>query len=104
VNGGIRELPGRFETSGAVLTGLEQNALYHRPDNYYDTLASRYRAMTASQLDAVARRTIDPTKFIWVVVGDASRVRAQLEPLGLPIETVGAPAAPDAAAGGDAAH
>jgi len=92
VNGGIRELPGSFETSGAVLGALEQNALYHRPDNYYDTLASRYRSMTASQLDAAARRTIDPSKFIWVVVGDASRVRSQLEPLGLPIETVAAPA------------
>lgn len=93
VNGGIRELPGSFETSAAVLGALQQNALYGRPDNYYDTLASRYRAMTPSQLDAVARRTIDPSKFIWVVVGDASRVRSQLEPLGLPIETVGAPAA-----------
>ena len=54
--------------------------------------------MTPSQLDAVARRTIDPSKFIWVVVGDASRVRSQLEPLGLPIETVSASAAASAPA------
>ncbi len=29
---------------------------------------------------------IDTDKFVWVVVGDATKVRAQLEPLGLPIE------------------
>jgi len=90
VNGSIRELPGSFETSAAVLSALQQNALFRRPDDYYDTLASRYRAMTAAQLDAAARRWIDPSKFVWVVVGDASRVRGQLETLGLPIETVSA--------------
>ena len=47
VNGAIRELPGQFETSAAVMGGMEANALYHRPDNYYETLASRYRALTA---------------------------------------------------------
>jgi zinc protease len=87
-NGRIRELPGNFETSAAILGALQQNALYRRPDDYYDTLASRYRGMTAAQLDAAARQAIDPTKFIWVVVGDAAHVRSQLEPLGLPIEVV----------------
>ena len=33
-----------------------------------------------------ARAAINPEKFVWVVVGDAAKVRAQLEPLGLPIE------------------
>ena len=87
-NGSIRELPGSFETSGAVLGALQANALFHRPDDYLDTLASRYRRMTAAQLDAAARHAIDPAKIIWVVVGDASRVRPQLEQLGLPIEVV----------------
>jgi predicted Zn-dependent peptidase len=88
INGDIRELPGSFERSDQVLNGLIQNALFHRPDDYYSTLASRYRAMTAADLDAAARQAIDPSKIVWVVVGDASRVRSQLEPLGLPIEVV----------------
>jgi predicted Zn-dependent peptidase len=90
INGSIRELPGSFETSQAVMGAMQQNDLFHRPDDYYSTLASRLRGLTAADLDAAARRAIDPSKFVWVVVGDAARVRSQLEPLGLPIEVVAA--------------
>ncbi|MDB5693410.1 MAG: hypothetical protein JWO81_2473, partial [Alphaproteobacteria bacterium] len=93
VNGSIRELPGSFETGGDVLTGMRQNDMYGRPDNYYETLASRYRSLTAADLDAAARHAIDPSKLVWVVVGDAAKVRPQLEKLGLPVEAAGAPAA-----------
>ncbi len=82
----VGALPGRFETSPAVLGAIQGNALFGRPDNYQETLADIYRAQTTDRLDAVARATIDPAKFVWVVVGDAAKVRAQLEPLGLPIE------------------
>jgi zinc protease len=88
VNGSIRELPGSFETGGDVLGAMQQNELYGRPDNYYETLASKYRALTAADLDAVGRRTIDPSKLVWVVVGDASKVKPQLTSLGLPVEVV----------------
>jgi hypothetical protein len=37
-------------------------------------------------MDAAARATIDPSTFVWVVVGDASVVRPQLDALGLPVE------------------
>ncbi|MBO9511316.1 pitrilysin family protein [Erythrobacter sp. A6_0] len=82
----IGELPGQFETSGAVLGAMQQNALYGRPDNYYETLAARYRAQTGESLDAAVRAAIDPDRFVWVVVGDASVVRPQLDSLGLDIE------------------
>lgn len=90
INGSIRELPGSFETSGEVLGAMEENEEYGRPDNYYETLASRYRALTAADLDAVARRNIDPNKLVWVVVGDAAKVKPQLDKLGIPVETVAA--------------
>ncbi len=82
----VGALPGRFETSPAVLGAMQSNALFGRPDNYQETLAGIYRAQTTESLDAAARAAIDTDKFVWVVVGDASKVRAQLEPLGLPIE------------------
>jgi len=82
----VGALPGRFETSPAVLGAMQSNALFGRPDNYQEALAGIYRAQTTAGLDAAARATIDTDKFVWVVVGDASKVRAQLEPLGLPIE------------------
>jgi predicted Zn-dependent peptidase len=82
----VGALPGQFETSPAVLGAMQSNALFGRPDNYQETLASIYRAQTVESLDAAARASLDADKFVWVVVGDAEKVRAQLEPLGLPIE------------------
>jgi predicted Zn-dependent peptidase len=91
LDGSMRELPGQFETSNAVLGGMNANMLYRRPDNYYETLASRYRALTAADLDAAAKAAIDPAKFTWVVVGDAAKVKPQLDSLGIPVEIVKAP-------------
>jgi predicted Zn-dependent peptidase len=90
INGSIRELPGSFETSGEVLGGMEQNEQYGRPDNYYETLASRYRSLTAADLDTAARHNIDPNKLVWVVVGDAAKVKPQLDKIGIPVEAMSA--------------
>ncbi|HWH22890.1 MAG TPA: pitrilysin family protein [Allosphingosinicella sp.] len=88
IYGNTRQLAGQFETSSAVLGALRSNALYRRPDNYWETVADRYRGMTSQVLDQRARQLIDPSKIVWVVVGDAAKVRPQLEKLGLPIEVV----------------
>ncbi|UYY57640.1 M16 family metallopeptidase [Sphingomonas sp. S2-65] len=92
INGTTRELAGRFETSGAVLSAMQENDLRHRPDNFYDTVAQKYRTMTVQQLDAAARGALDPNKFVYVVVGDAAKVKPQLDSLGLPVEVVPAAA------------
>ncbi|MGZ9114988.1 MAG: hypothetical protein ACXW3K_10225, partial [Brevundimonas sp.] len=55
-------------------------------DNYWETLAPRYEAMTAEAMDVEARRVLGQADFVWVVVGDAATVRPQLEALGLPVE------------------
>jgi predicted Zn-dependent peptidase len=91
VEGAVRELPGDFETSAAVMGAIQSNVLYHRPDNYYETLASRYRALTAPELDAAAKAAIDPSKLTWVVIGDAAKVKPQLDALGIPVEVVKGP-------------
>lgn len=88
INGNIRQLPGAYETAASILGALRSNDLYDRPDDYWEAVAPRYRAMTATQMDAAARAAIDPSEFVWVVVGDASVVRPQLQGLGLEIEVV----------------
>ena len=88
IAGSIRSLPGGFETSRAVLGAMQTNVLYKRPDDYYATIAARYRALTLPQLRSVIARRIDPKKIIWVVVGDAKTVRPQLDKVGLPVEVV----------------
>ena len=84
----VNELPGQFETSAAVLSAMQTNAMFGRPDNYYELLGDKYRSQTRTSLDASLRQAIDPAGFVWVVVGDAKKVRPQLEKLGLPIEVV----------------
>jgi predicted Zn-dependent peptidase len=84
----IQQLPGRFETSDAVLSAMQTNALLGRPDNYYELLADKYRALTRSSLDQAARAAIAPKGFVWVVVGDAAKIRPQLAKLRMPIEVM----------------
>lgn len=87
----VNGLPGDFETSGAVLSAMMSIDMLGRPDNYYETLPAKYRAQTAASLDQAARRALDPKGFVWIVVGDAAKLRPQLEKLGMPIEPVEAP-------------
>ena len=82
----VNALPGSFETSAAVLQAMQTNALYGRPDDYFEQIAGRYRGQTRASLDTAARGAIQPNQFVWVVVGDAAKVRPQLVKLGLPIE------------------
>jgi zinc protease len=93
VNGNVRELPGSFETAGDVLGGVTNIINFARPDNYYTTLAEKYRGMTAAEIDATGRAKIDTSKLVYVVVGDAKQVRSQLDGIGLPVEEIAAPAA-----------
>jgi len=67
---------------------MATNSLYGRPDNYYELLADKYRAQSKATLDASLREAVDPSAFVWVVVGDAAKVRPQLKKLGIPVEEV----------------
>ena len=87
----VNQLPGQFETSGAVLGAMMDIDMLGKPDNYYETLAPEYRTLTPAALDKAARSAMNPNGFTWIVVGDATKVRPQLEKLGIPIEEVEAP-------------
>ncbi|QIG81415.1 M16 family metallopeptidase [Stakelama tenebrarum] len=88
IKGNIRELSGGFETSDSVLGAMQTNDLFGRPDDYYDTIAQKYRALSREELDAASREALNPDAFVWVVVGDAETVRPQLDSLGLPVEVI----------------
>ncbi len=88
INGNARSLPGRFEGTGAILGGVADIVTYNRPDTYYETLATRYQALTAAEMDAAARKHIDPSKLVFVIVGDAAKVKPQLDGLGMPLEVM----------------
>jgi predicted Zn-dependent peptidase len=92
INGNVRGLPGSFETTGAVLGGVQAIVNYGRPDDYYERVVPEYQALTTSEIDRAARAKLDPAKLVFVIVGDASVVKPQLEQLNLPVEVIPAPA------------
>jgi predicted Zn-dependent peptidase len=80
------QLPGEFETAGSVLSAMQTQALLHRPDNYYELLQGQYEGLTKPQVDAALRGVVNPDGFVWVVVGDAAKVKPQLDKLGIPVQ------------------
>lgn len=75
----VRSLPGQFETSGAVLGSLLSSSRFDRPLNYPETLPAKYEALSLSDVNAAAGEVINPDKLIWVIIGDAEKIRAEVE-------------------------
>ena len=88
IKGNVLELPGSYEQSSAVLGQMQSDRLNKRSFDYAETLAGKYNALTAKALNDEMRAKVDPSKITWLVVGDAAKVKPQLEALGLPIEMV----------------
>jgi zinc protease len=76
-------LPGNFETaqqlSGAYGTIL-QNGL---PEDYYNTFTQRATALTPANANEIAKKYIQPSHLVWVVVGDMSKVEDGIRALNL---------------------
>ena len=86
VNNTVRSLPGAFESGGEVLSSIERNFIFGRPDSYQTDLPARYRAMTIADLKTAAADLLDPSRLLWIVIGDRAQVESQLQAIGLPVE------------------
>ena len=53
------------------------------PDDYYDTLAAKIKALRTSDLQDAAQSILHPDQMIWVVVGDRSKIEAGVRDLHL---------------------
>ena len=86
VNGNVRQLPGKFEQSSQVLGQMQGDVMFKRPSNYAETVADRYRALTTDDLNTAMADAIDPGAFTWVIVGDANKIKSQIDALNMPVE------------------
>jgi len=85
----IGVFPLRFETTGGVATAIEPLVNYGLPDDYWQTYRDRLEAVTAADIRSAATEVIDPDQLLCLVVGDAAKVRAELEATGVgPMEVV----------------
>jgi zinc protease len=81
IAGATRELPGRFETSSAVLGSIASSARYGRDLDYASTLTDRYQALELDDLRDAAEDIINPDALVWIIVGDLAQIREQVEAL-----------------------
>ena len=81
--------PLRMETTARIAHRLADLLLFALPDDHHHTERDRIRAVGVAEAAAAARRHIRPEEAAVVVVGDAARIRAEVEGLGLgPVEVV----------------
>jgi zinc protease len=53
------------------------------PDDYYETMAGKIRALKTTDLANAAKTIVHPDNLIWVVVGDRSKIEAGVKELNL---------------------
>jgi zinc protease len=76
-------LPGAFETIAQLSNGYATILQYRLPEDYYNTYTDKVLAVAPAGLNALAARTILPKQQLWIVVGDISKVEADVRALGL---------------------
>ena len=78
-----RGLPADFETTGSTVTALGGLFVYGLGLDYYTSLPSAIRAVTAEAVQRAAATHLDAAKMIVVAVGDRARIEPRLKGLNL---------------------
>ena len=83
----VRSLPGRFETASSVLSSLLSSARYGRPYDFPTTLKASFEALSTKDVASAAKEVLHPDQLTWVIIGDAAKVKAEIEAAGIgPVE------------------
>lgn len=82
------DLPGSLETTSQVAAQMAELGVFGLTLEELPRLSSQVRAVTAEDVQQVARKYLTPDRAHIVVVGDLGRVRAPIEALGLGPVTV----------------
>jgi zinc protease len=83
VNSKTLTLPGRFEKANTVLRHMVSNDDLGREQNSAEKLQAKYDAMTPAMMAKLAKSAIKPEAMVWVVIGDLSKVEANIRKLKL---------------------
>ncbi len=76
-----RSLPGSFSTNAGFLSSIIFADSYGLPFDYAESSAERIESVTIEGVNSRARMSIDPSKLIWVVVGDLEQIEAKIRSL-----------------------
>jgi zinc protease len=78
-----RRFPSAFETSAQLAGRIRDQFVYGLPESYFNDYVSRIEAVTADDVQGVARTWIDPDACVVVVVGDRRKVEPEIRALNL---------------------
>ncbi|HEX6746408.1 MAG TPA: pitrilysin family protein [Longimicrobium sp.] len=80
-----------LQTTDGVASKLSTIVTYGLPDDYYDGYRDGLLSVTAAEVQEAARRRLWPDRAAVVIVGDAEKIRGELEALDVgPVQVVGA--------------
>jgi zinc protease len=83
----VRSLPGRFETTSAVVRAMNGVFLYGRPLDYYAKLPIKYQAVTEADIARAAQEYLHSDQLVIVTAGDRAKIEPALKDAGLgPVE------------------
>ncbi len=74
-------LPGSRETMNSVGQSVIDLVQFGLADDYYETYAGKVRALKTGDISDAAKIIIHPDQFIWVIVGDRSKIEAGIREL-----------------------
>ena len=80
-NNQVLELPGSWETMGAVSGSIGNLVRFGYPDDYYQTYAGKVKALQLAQVAGAAKKIVHPDHLVWVVVGDRAKIEAGVREL-----------------------
>jgi zinc protease len=79
----VYALPGQFDTNSGIVASLADLYVFDLPADWWRTLPARFRAVSAAQAQAAARRYLRPDAMVVTAVGDRAAIVPQLQKQGL---------------------
>jgi zinc protease len=76
------ELPGSWETNGAVIGSIAEMVRFNYSDDYFETFVKKIKGLNLDTITKAANLVVHPDNLVWVVVGDRSKIEAGIRELG----------------------
>lgn len=77
----ILQLPGSWETNGAVLGSLSEIVQYGLKDDYYKNYDNEIRGLTVDKVRELSKKMVKPDEIVYFLVGDKEKVLPRLQEL-----------------------
>jgi zinc protease len=87
-NNQLLQIPGSYETMGAVSGAINEIVRYDLKDTYFQDYAAKLKGLQLKEVQEMAKKVIKPGQLVWIVVGDRSKVEAPLKELGFDIKFI----------------